>query len=299
MSGPRLIGPRKSDEALAALADGQVIAVPGDGGYLLAARGGSDGSAAPLRARGHDATESGPLHVVVGRRDQAVALASVWTDETAHLTDRMWPGPLIVMVPARPGSGDGDPVVSLAMPATRALRGLCRDGEPLTVCRAAPTRWSAGRRSRRGRTPLQRSRGGADRRRWHLPRPGPDRRRLHGLATGGASCRCAPRELRRRGVDDGQSTPQVVRPEVAPGLLGGLSGPGPVTPASVSLQRQCHSSVSAPSAANVPVRPIPSSAQSRASVSGSKMLPQARLSPAVRQATMPRSGLPSRSNVTV
>jgi L-threonylcarbamoyladenylate synthase len=134
VSGPRLIGPRKSDEALAALADGQVIAVPGDGGYLLAARRGSDGSAAPLRARGHDATETGPLHVVVGRRDQAVALASVWTDETAHLTDRMWPGPLIVMVPARPGSGDGDPVVSLAMPATRALRGLCRDGEPLTVC---------------------------------------------------------------------------------------------------------------------------------------------------------------------
>jgi len=134
VSGPRLIGARKSDEALTALADGQVIAVPGDGGYLLAARHGNDGSAARLRALAHDPSETGPLHVVVGRRDQAVALASVWTNETAHLTDRMWPGPLTVMVPARPGSGDGDPVVCLAMPATRALRVLCRDGEPLTVC---------------------------------------------------------------------------------------------------------------------------------------------------------------------
>ena len=52
-----------------------------------------------------------PVHVVVGRRDQAVALASVWTNETAYLTDRMWPGPLTVVVPARAGGGDGDGVV--------------------------------------------------------------------------------------------------------------------------------------------------------------------------------------------
>ena len=52
VSGPRLIGPRRSDEALAALADGQVIAVPGDGGYLLAARHGSDGSDAALPRAG-------------------------------------------------------------------------------------------------------------------------------------------------------------------------------------------------------------------------------------------------------
>ena len=131
MTGPRPVGPRRPDEALAALADGQVIAVAGDGGYLLAARQGLDGAAALQRALGPD---SGPFHVVVGRRDQALALASVWTTETGILTTRMWPGPLTVMVPARPGTGDGDPVVRITMPATRALRALCRDREPLLAC---------------------------------------------------------------------------------------------------------------------------------------------------------------------
>jgi tRNA A37 threonylcarbamoyladenosine synthetase subunit TsaC/SUA5/YrdC len=133
VSAPPLLGPGRSDEALAALADGQVIAVPGDGGYLLAVRHGVDGAAVRLRALGLDSGERGSVYVVVGRREQAVALASAWTDETAHLTDRMWPGPLTVTVPTRPSGGDGAPVVSLTMPASRLPRLLCRDGEPLTV----------------------------------------------------------------------------------------------------------------------------------------------------------------------
>jgi L-threonylcarbamoyladenylate synthase len=131
VTGPRLVGPRRPDEALAALADGQVIAVPGDGGYLLAARPGPEGAAALQRAFGPNPTDSGPFAMVVGQRDQAIALASVWSKETGMLTDRMWPGPLTVMVPARPGAGDGDPVVRITLPRTRALRALCRVGEPL------------------------------------------------------------------------------------------------------------------------------------------------------------------------
>jgi L-threonylcarbamoyladenylate synthase len=134
VTGPRLVRPRPPDEALAALADGQVIAVAGDGGYLLAARHGPDGAAALQRVRGSNSTESGPLDVVVGRRDQAIAVASVWSKETAILTDRMWPGPLTVMVPARPGAGDGDAVARITMPASRSLRALCRVGEPLLAC---------------------------------------------------------------------------------------------------------------------------------------------------------------------
>jgi L-threonylcarbamoyladenylate synthase len=133
VTGPRLVGPRRREEALAALADGQVIAVPGDGGYLLAARPGHDGSVARLRALGPNPTEPGPLDVVVGHRDQAIALASAWSRETGILTNRMWPGPLTVIVPARPGVGDGDPVVRVTMPGTRGLRALCRAGEPLLV----------------------------------------------------------------------------------------------------------------------------------------------------------------------
>ncbi len=59
------------------------------------------------------------------------------------------------------------------------------------------------------------------------------------------------------------------------------------------------SSSSVPSAARTPVRPTPSSAHSSASVSVSSTFPQARAPSAVRQATMPRSGVPSRSKVTV
>jgi L-threonylcarbamoyladenylate synthase len=134
VTGPRLVGPRPPDEALAALAEGRVIAVAGDGGYLLAARPGPGGVAALQRARGSNSLESGPFDVVVGRRDQAIAVASVWTKETGILTDRMWPGPLTVMVPARPGAGYGDDVVRITMPAARAVRALCRESEPLLAC---------------------------------------------------------------------------------------------------------------------------------------------------------------------
>jgi L-threonylcarbamoyladenylate synthase len=133
MTGPRLVGPRRRDEALAALADGQVIAVAGDGGYLLAARHGHDGAVARLRALGPGPTDSGPRDIVVGRRDQAIALAAAWSRETGILTNRMWPGPLTVMVPAQPGAADGDPVVRITMPAAGALRALCRADPPLVV----------------------------------------------------------------------------------------------------------------------------------------------------------------------
>jgi len=134
VTGPRLVGPRRSDVALAALAEGRVIAVASDGMYLLVAGLGLDGAAAVQRALGPNPTDFGPFHVVVGRLDQAIALASEWTKETGILTTRMWPGPLTVMVPARPGTGDGDPVVRITMPATRAPRALCRDREPLLAC---------------------------------------------------------------------------------------------------------------------------------------------------------------------
>ena len=134
MTGPRLVDPRRSDEALAALAADEVIAVPADGGYLLAARHDLRDAVARLGALGLKAVGPTPLQVVVGRREQAVALASVWTKETAILTDRMWPGPLTVMVPAVRRAGESDSVVSITMPSTRALRLLCRESEPLMVC---------------------------------------------------------------------------------------------------------------------------------------------------------------------
>jgi len=119
------------DEALAALAADEVIAVPADGGYLLAARHDLPDASVRLGAPGKNAARPDPVVVMVGRREQAVALASVWTKETAILTDRMWPGPLAVIVPALRRAGVGDPLVQITMPARRPLRALCRESEPL------------------------------------------------------------------------------------------------------------------------------------------------------------------------
>ena len=72
-----------------------------------------------------------------GRRAQAKALASEWTKETRILTDRMWPGPFTVIVPSRRSPRtDGEGVVRITMPASRALRALCRDAEPVALVRA-------------------------------------------------------------------------------------------------------------------------------------------------------------------
>jgi L-threonylcarbamoyladenylate synthase len=123
---------------MSALADGHVIAVPGDGAYQLAASLANVDALTALRARTAP-SDLDPLGVVVGRRAQAVALAPGWSRETAILTDRMWPGPLTVIVPAdadgnTPASpASEDPVLSLSMPASRALRALCRAGGPLTA----------------------------------------------------------------------------------------------------------------------------------------------------------------------
>jgi L-threonylcarbamoyladenylate synthase len=129
VTSPTVVGTRATDQALAALAEGAVIAAPGDGGYLLATRQGPD--AFERLAQFGPGTSASAL-MVVGQRAQAEALAEVWSKEAALLTDRMWPGPLSVIVPARPGLRV-DSLVQITMPAARPLRAMCRDTEPLVV----------------------------------------------------------------------------------------------------------------------------------------------------------------------
>jgi tRNA A37 threonylcarbamoyladenosine synthetase subunit TsaC/SUA5/YrdC len=128
MSGPRMVGPHQREELRAALAASQVIAVPGDGGYHLAVSCTDLVALVRLSAlrKGVDDLDA-PRQVVVGSREQAAALAPLWSDEARHLTDRMWPGPLAVIVP-----GDEGPVL-VTMPAARPVRLLCRDAGPLAV----------------------------------------------------------------------------------------------------------------------------------------------------------------------
>ena len=146
MTGPRVVRARRWESVLPALADGRVIAVPGDGSYQLAqlaalvsSPGGRD-SLGALRA-GAGPSRHDPLGIAVGRQVQAAAMARDWSREARILTDRMWPGPLTVIVPAG-ADADGnalataaskDPVLFLSMPASRALRALSRAAGPLDV----------------------------------------------------------------------------------------------------------------------------------------------------------------------
>jgi L-threonylcarbamoyladenylate synthase len=135
VSGPRVVSPRRREEALAAVAAGRVIAVPGDGGYQLAAACGHRPATVQLAALGGRAPEDTPVLVMVGRHDQAIELASTWSNETRILADRMWPGPLTIIVPFRPDACalPPNPLVHITMPGARSLRLLCRDAGPLAT----------------------------------------------------------------------------------------------------------------------------------------------------------------------
>jgi L-threonylcarbamoyladenylate synthase len=138
VSEPQVLMARQLRQVVAALESGQAVALPGDGGYQLAVRHALPAALSGLRARGVVAPDA-PLHIMVGRRTQASELAPTWSKETSLVTDRMWPGPLTVIVPAGPtvdGSGRaevGEGVVYLTMPAWRPMRALCRRVGPLAI----------------------------------------------------------------------------------------------------------------------------------------------------------------------
>lgn len=127
MTDLRVVSARQRADALAALADGQVIALAGDGGYQLAALLRLRPAVTALEALGGSVS-----HVAVGEQAQAMDLAAEWSRDTRLLTDRMWPGPLTVMVPGVTGAIAG-PVVHLTMPGARPMRVLSRDIGPLAI----------------------------------------------------------------------------------------------------------------------------------------------------------------------
>jgi tRNA A37 threonylcarbamoyladenosine synthetase subunit TsaC/SUA5/YrdC len=141
-------------EIVAALDDGEVVALPGVGGYCLAVLVGVPGAEARLDALAAD--PEGP-HYVVGHRDDVRALTSRWNDEVVALLDRCWPGPVEVFLPRAvdgapaeddsagsddgagatertPGRDDtessGGWAVTVGMPDGRALRRLCKEHGP-------------------------------------------------------------------------------------------------------------------------------------------------------------------------
>jgi tRNA A37 threonylcarbamoyladenosine synthetase subunit TsaC/SUA5/YrdC len=128
MTGPPLV--RAGAAAVGrALTDGQVIVVPGVGGYQLAARHGAPGVAALLAL-----AAAGPPDVVpsvaIGRIAQAGELTSAWSEVIRRVAIRFWPGPLVLIV------GETDGSVRITMPPGRSLRVLCRQKGPLVLAAA-------------------------------------------------------------------------------------------------------------------------------------------------------------------
>jgi L-threonylcarbamoyladenylate synthase len=131
----RVVGDRNRAESLAALTDGQVIALAVDGGYHLAALPDSRDAIAVARAHRSTSLHETSFQFMVGFLGQAMGLASAWSKETRILTDRMWPGPLTIIV--RSGvvtsRGTAEEVVRITMPASRAPRALSRACGPLVI----------------------------------------------------------------------------------------------------------------------------------------------------------------------
>lgn len=101
-------------DAAAVLAAGEVLVLPTDTVYGLAASpsvAGATDRVFALKGRGADV----PLAVLCAHADQALALADPGAVTTAvrRLADRLWPGPLTLVLPRRPGLG-----YALGEPAT-------------------------------------------------------------------------------------------------------------------------------------------------------------------------------------
>jgi tRNA threonylcarbamoyl adenosine modification protein (Sua5/YciO/YrdC/YwlC family) len=94
--------PAALDRAEGALDRGEVVVIPTDTVYGLAACAGSPGASATVFALKQRPTDV-PLAVLVADEAQAVALLDDLPDWAAALMDDFWPGPLTIVGRRRPG----------------------------------------------------------------------------------------------------------------------------------------------------------------------------------------------------
>jgi L-threonylcarbamoyladenylate synthase len=125
----------------AALRDGRVVAVPTDTVYGLAALPGVEGATAGLFAlKGRRADV--PLAVLCASPAQALGLAAPAGvgDEVRRIADRLWPGPLTLVLPRRPGLayalGEPADTVGVRCPDHPLIRVLAEAVGPLATTSA-------------------------------------------------------------------------------------------------------------------------------------------------------------------
>ena len=125
--------PNAIERAAQALAAGDLVVVPTETVYGLAARADDDRAVMRIfetkgRPKDH------PLIVHVAGREHALPLAAAWTEGAERLASAFWPGPVTVIVQRAHGSADGAaaglPTLALRCPAhpvARALLARCAE----------------------------------------------------------------------------------------------------------------------------------------------------------------------------
>jgi tRNA threonylcarbamoyl adenosine modification protein (Sua5/YciO/YrdC/YwlC family) len=127
------------ERVAAALVRGEVVIVPTDTVYGLAALPTVPGAVARLfelkrRPAGV------PLAVLCDSAEQALALAAPVTDDVARLTERLWPGPLTLVLRRRDGLdldlGGASETIGLRCPDHRLVRDIARRVGPIATTSA-------------------------------------------------------------------------------------------------------------------------------------------------------------------
>ena len=133
------------EPALAALAAGEVVALPTETVYGLAGDA-TDGEAVARIFEAKGRPRFNPLIVHVSGLDMAKEIA-VFDDASLRLAEKFWPGPLTLVLKLRPGCGihplvtTGLDTVAVRMPQGFAGKVIAALGKPL----AAPSANSSGR----------------------------------------------------------------------------------------------------------------------------------------------------------
>jgi len=101
------------DDAVAALLAGEVVVLPTETVYGLAALPTATERIFALKGRGPDV----PLAVLCADGDQALALVDDPSDAVARVAKELWPGPLTLVLPRRPGLGYelGEPATTIGV----------------------------------------------------------------------------------------------------------------------------------------------------------------------------------------
>jgi tRNA threonylcarbamoyl adenosine modification protein (Sua5/YciO/YrdC/YwlC family) len=123
-----------------ALRAGEVVLLPTDTVYGIAVRAELPGATARLFAL-KDRAEVQPVAVLVADRDQALTLVSGAEDGTVRVMDRLWPGPLTLVLPRAPGRAHlelgGDPAtIGIRCPDHDFVRALAAEVGPLATTSA-------------------------------------------------------------------------------------------------------------------------------------------------------------------